>query len=128
MTKLIIGSYHSEDDAVNAVAVYELKGHLAKNIIILTNQNNINEIKKQTDVEVKSNAPNSEEDSSLTDKIKKIFTYHSNIELDTREKLIEFGLSPEDASKCMTEVNSGKIVVLADDELRMGQDQSSEGE
>ena len=36
---------------------------------------------------------------------------------------MDYGLSKKDATRCLEDVNAGMIVVLADDELRMGQAQ-----
>lgn len=121
MSKLIVGSYLSEEEAVKAINVYELQGHEAKNIVVLTNDAHKKSLEKRTDVAVKSDTPENEETSTITDKIKEFFTANANLELDTQDKLIEYGLSREDAIRCMADVNLGKIVVLADDELRMGQ-------
>lgn len=121
MSKLIVGSYLSQEDAVKAINIYELTGHEAKNIIALTNEENKESLKDLTDVAVKSNSPKDDENLRMTDKIKNIFTDNADLELDTLDKLIEYGLSKDDAIRCMTDVNLGKIVILADDELRMGQ-------
>lgn len=121
MSKLIVGSYLKEEDAVKAINIYELQGHEAKNIVALTNEKHKESLKELTDVAVKSDSPEDKSKLTITDKIKNIFIANADLELDTHEKLIEFGLSEDDAIRCMTDVNLGKIVVLADDELRMGQ-------
>lgn len=121
MTKLIVGSYLFKEDAIKAVNIYELTGHQAKNIIILTNHENKSELEKLTDVTVKDYSPEHAKKVSLRDRMKIKVMHYANVELDTHEKLVDYGLSIEDAEKCMTDVQMGKIVVLADDELRMGQ-------
>ncbi len=121
MSKLIVGSYLSKEEAVKAINIYELTGHEAKNIVALTNEEIRESLKKLTDVAVKSNTPKEREKETFTRKIKKIFMDNADLELDTIDKLVEYGLPKDDAIRCMADVNSGQIVVLADDELRMGQ-------
>lgn len=121
MSKQIVGSYFSIEEAVKAVNIYELEGHEAKNIIVLTNPENKELLDERTDVAVTDNAPNHKEPSSFTDKIKEMITHQVNFELDTHDKLVDYGLSNEDAKKCLADIQTGKTVVLADDELRMGQ-------
>lgn len=121
MTKLIVGSYPSNEEAVKAVNIYELEGHEAKNIMMLTQPSNKDSLENLTDVAVVADEPTDNEDESFTKKVKNIITHHVEFSLDTHEKLVHYGLSDEEAERCLTDVESGKIVVLADDELRMGQ-------
>lgn len=121
MSKLIVGSYLTKEDAAKAISIYELQGHEANNIIALTNEEHKDSLDKLTDVTVKSDSPADNDQLTITDKIKDIFTANASLELDTHDKLIEYGLSEDDATRCMKDVKLGKIVVLADDELRMGQ-------
>lgn len=119
--KLIVGSYLSKEEAVKAINVYELQGHEAKNIIVLTNEKRKESLDKLTDVAVTDDSEDDNEKPTITERLKSLFTNDTNLELNTHERLVEYGLSEKDATRCLDDVNAGMIVVLADDELRMGQ-------
>jgi|SRR5690625_1706640 len=121
MGKLIVGSYLTKEEAVKAINVYELQGHEAKNIIALTNEERKESLEKLTDVAVTDDSEDDNEKSTITERFKDLFTNNTNLELNTHEKLVDYGLSEKDAIRCLDDVNAGMIVVLADDELRMGQ-------
>lgn len=120
MTKVIVGSYLSQEEAVNAVNIYELEGHEAKNIIILAPHESRESLDHHTDVAVTDNRPNEHQPGTLMDKLKEKITHNVDFKLDTQERLVDYGLSNEDAAQCLTDMQAGKIVVVADDELRMG--------
>src|SRR5690625_4452492 len=126
MARLIIGSYSTEENAINAINNYELKDNEAKNITLLTNSSQPGKIESKTDVNVSSILDDLEESTDLLTKIKRFIINYPDIELDTIEKLVNFGLSKEQAERALTKVQAGKIVVLADDELRMGHETSIE--
>lgn len=121
MGKLIVGSYRTKEEAVKAINVYELQGHEAKNIIALTNEERKDSLEKLTDVAVTDDSEDENEDPTITDRLKNLFTNQTNLELNTIDSLVEYGLSKEEATCCLADLNDGMIVVLADDELRMGQ-------
>ncbi|MBP1970090.1 hypothetical protein J2Z83_002206 [Virgibacillus natechei] len=122
----IIGSYPSKDEAVNVVDRLELKGYNAKNIIIFANNDHSKDLEKRTDVKVKTD-PSENEDESFIDKVKKIFTEHTDTDshIELHEKLINSGVSEHQAKKYTDEVQAGNILVLADDNLKMGNDATS---
>src|SRR5690625_7000147 len=120
MAKLIIGSYTTEEYAINAINAYELKGHEDKNIILLTNISLPKMIENRTDVNVSNISHDVEKSPTLLTKIKRFIINHADIELDTIEKLVHFGLSKGQAETALAEVKAGKILVLADDQLKMG--------
>jgi|GEM_PF-5846672 len=120
MAKLIIGSYLTEEYAINAINAYELKGHEAKNIILLTNSSLPERLENRTDVNVSSISHDVEKSPTLLTKIKRFIINHADIELDTIEKLVHFGLSKGQAETALAEVKAGRILVLADDQLKMG--------
>lgn len=122
MAKIIVGTYHSKEEAIKAITIFELTGHESKNIIVLTNRENAKTLNIK--ITVKTDAPDNKEEPSFTNKFKNFFTRKNDFELDTVEKLVDYGLTHADAEKCLTEVKAGKIVVLADDKLRMGNDPS----
>lgn len=121
MTVQIIGKYQSVTDAVKASSNLELKGFKAKNILMLTNHHP-DELTDLTDVNIASSLPIDETNITFFDKVKKRFTKQSDRTLDLHERLIRFGVSEEQAAEYIADVESGKTVVIADDELKMGHD------
>lgn len=128
MAKEIIGSYPSKDEAVNVVERLELKGFIAKNIIIFANSDYAKEMEKRTDVKVKSDGTTNEYDESFMDKVKKVFTDHTDTDshIELHEKLINAGVSEHQTKKYVDEIKSGNILVVADDKLRMGNDATND--
>jgi hypothetical protein len=123
MTIQIIGKYQSMIDAANVANGLELKGFKARNILILTNQHP-KELEAHTDVNIASSLQQIEDENETTptffDKLKKRMAKHNNHTLDMHDRLIEFGVSEEQAVRYIADVESGKTVVIADDELKMG--------
>ncbi|WP_373895533.1 general stress protein [Virgibacillus natechei] len=128
MANQIIGSYSSKDEAVNVVERLELKGFIANNIIIFANSDYAKEMEKLTDVKVKSDGTANEDDESFMDKVKKVFTDQTDTDphMALHEKLINAGISEHQAKKYADEIKSGNILVVADDELKMGNDATSD--
>lgn len=119
MAKRIVGAYQTEIEAINVVNGLELKGMKAKNITILTTKN-AQELKNRTDVKVESNVPFVKNEASFIIKFKRALLKETDQELDFHEKLTNLGLSLEQVGKCITDIESGMVLVIADDELKMG--------
>ena len=119
MTIQIIGKYQSVIDAVKVASGLELKGFKAKNILILTNHKH-GELKDLTDVGVASNRPDEEKPETFLTKVKRRLFNPLDQTVDLHEKLVQFGVSAEDATTYIEDVESGKTLVIADDELKMG--------
>lgn len=115
----IIGKYHDVNEVVNVASGLELKGFKARNILIITNQNP-EPLRKLTDVKVVSNIPSEEKELTLFDKFKQPFLKQSEDSLDLKEKLMRFGVLEELVTTYLTDIEAGKTVVIADDELKMG--------
>lgn len=115
----IIGKYPDVTKAVKVASGLELKGFKARHILIITNHSS-EALKKLTDVEVVSNIPPEENEVTLFEKFKQQFLKHSDDTLDLKEKLLRFGVLEELATKYIADVEAGKTVVIADDELKMG--------
>ena len=122
MTKRVLGSYETVKEALHAADVYALGGHSEDNIIMLTNEENAAKLEGKTPVQIKTDNPSTEpESASFIDKVKDVFTpAEEHVELDTTEKMTAFGLSQQEADSSMEEVKNGHIVIIVDDELRMG--------
>lgn len=117
----ILGTYPSEQEAITSVEVHALAGLREDNITLFANTENAKSLENHTQVTVKANQPMEDEaDSSWMDKIKDMFSNDEDFDLHSEEQLRDFGLTSDEASKCLEAVEAGKIVVFADDEIRMG--------
>ncbi len=122
MAKEVVGVYHSPEEAMKGINIYELKGHHSKNIIALTNENDAETLDKLTNVTVQTKTLTNEDSFKVKgQKIIESILGNEDVELDSVDKLVDFGLTTESAQKCIESVKAGNIVVLADNELRMGQ-------
>lgn len=128
MTKYIYGSYLSEDEAIKAADGLELKGLKAKDITILSNQSTVKELTKRTDVNVQTTSAKSNQNDPIMSKIRKTFNKGQSSDPNLYTRLINLGITPEIAQECVDDVNSGKVLMIVDDDdLRMGNDQSTIG-
>lgn len=119
-----IGAFSTEMDAIHAANNLELKGFKADNIIIFTKNSSPKKMKQYTDVHVHSDYhPHRNEDRSLLNKMKTTFTNSEQEEetLNNYEKLIKLGFSKTEATKFMSELQTGYTLIIADDDdIRMG--------
>ncbi|MGP4106429.1 general stress protein [Virgibacillus sp. L01] len=126
MANEIFGPFHSKEDAIKKVSVLELKGLKAENITVFTNKENTDELEERTDVYVENNATEDDRNDSFTDKIKKVILNSQDSGLNIHEKLVQLGVSDKQASIYVDAIESGEILVIADDELKMGNDPTSD--
>src|SRR5699024_2403332 len=129
MAKHLLGSYETEDEVIKAIDVYRLEGHQARNVVIFTNEKHVESLEEKTSNQItnKTDHPEieEEEDPGIMEKIKETLSPSEDFEINTTEKLISYGLTPEEAEKSIREVEAGKIVIIVDDELRMGHDENN---
>ncbi|UJL45292.1 general stress protein [Virgibacillus sp. NKC19-16] len=111
MTKRIIGSYGSEEEAVNAVNNLEIQGYKPNDISIITNKDKTTKIKKDTDANIKSGKPGPKNNESFIDKVKRVFTDDIT---DPYEQLLELGVAKEDAKTHQGELKSEKFLVVVE--------------
>lgn len=121
MAKQVLGCYETPEEALTAVESYALSGHRESSIVIFTNEENAKLLEGYTKVTIKTDRPLLEESANLTDKLRDTFKPYKELELDSIEKLIEFGLSQKEAEGSMLELRNGHIVIFADERIRMGQ-------
>src|SRR5699024_12791862 len=106
---------------VTSSEVDALAGHHERNMTVCANTENGKSLENHRQVTVKANQPMEDEaDSSWMDKITDMFSNDEDFDLQSEEQLRDFGLTSDEASKCLEAVEAGKIVVFADDEIRMG--------
>ncbi|MEC5425367.1 general stress protein [Virgibacillus sp. C22-A2] len=110
MTKHIIGSYNSVEEAVNKVLDLKIEGHRAEDITVITNRNNKDDIENHTDVQVKSGIPE-KNSGSFTEKIKQIFTDDIT---NPYEQLIRLGIPEGQAKVNQGNLKSEKIIIVID--------------
>src|SRR5690625_4990442 len=103
MAKVIIGSYHSQEDAQNTVDAYELNGNQTQNLFFLTHINNFTH----------------KSISTIADEVEQICLYHQDLD-DNIQQLIDFGLSKKEALKCIIDIELGHTIVIADEKLSIG--------
>ncbi|MGM8213129.1 general stress protein [Virgibacillus sp. W0430] len=122
MTIQQIGVFSTEDKAIHVANNLELKGYKAANITIFTNNSSPNELNKYTDVNIKSDLPSPKKDHTLMEKIKAIFSDSKDDDqaINNYEMLVQLGFSEEEATKWITELEAGNVLVVADDDIRMG--------
>lgn len=117
----VLGCYETPAEALAAVESYALAGHRESSIVIFTNEENAQLMQKYTKINIKTDRPVPEEKLNLTDKIRDKYKPYGDIELDSIEKLMDFGLSKEEAEGSMLELRNGHVVIFVDDRVRMGQ-------
>ncbi|MGM8365764.1 general stress protein [Virgibacillus sp. W0181] len=122
MTMQRIGAYPTVEEAIHAANNLELKGYKAANIVIFTNKRSQEDIKKYTDVNINHDITEQDENDSLIDKVKTLFTDSESDEEERSnyEKLVNLGFSEKQATKWTAELEAGSTMIFADDEIRMG--------
>lgn len=121
MAKQILGCYETPQEALTAVESYALSGHRESSIVIFTNEENAKLLEGYTKVKIKTGRPVPEEEVNITDKLRDRYKPYGDVELDSIEKLMDFGLSKKEAEGSMLELNNGHVVVFVDGRVRMGQ-------
>lgn len=116
MVKRVFGSYSTEEEAIEGVKELQEKGYTAEDLLLLGNKDTQEVLEENTNVEVKSSPVSN--GNSLMDKIKRAFTQENGPEESTGtvNKLVEYGLSEEQASRYAPEVEEGKVLIAADEE------------
>ncbi|WP_164669723.1 general stress protein [Virgibacillus doumboii] len=123
MANEIYGPYKSNKEAVTKAEILELKGHKGENITIFANKHNANALENRTDITIESDMSVNKTGDSFFDKIKKaVLTDKPDTNTDLHEKLVEHGISKEQAKTYKEEIELGNVLIVADDELKMGND------
>lgn len=120
----VYGPYSTIAEARKNIDILGLEGVKNEHIFVFSSKDVLNELKNQTDAHIEGdNTANSTENHSLIDKLKNFFsTNDSNSEENIQEKLRSLGISDKQAEKYMSDITSGNILVVADNEKRMGHD------
>lgn len=118
MSKRILGTYPTVKEVKDAIAIFELQGHESKNVLIFGNNLDDSVFQRHNIVNFETN--DSLEDESFIEKIKDNLPIKDLPNFSTSEDLMEYGLSLSAAVRALTGVQNGLMVVIVDDELRMG--------
>ncbi|WP_185959669.1 general stress protein [Lentibacillus cibarius] len=122
MAEEIFGPFDSVEDTVKTVNILELEGYSNTNITIFAHGKYADKLNDQTDVSVTSFDPESTQDQSFLEKIKKVFFNDIHETDDLYGHLLDRGLSEDQAKDYSNQVQSGKIVITAENEWKMGND------
>lgn len=124
MSNEVYGPFPSVDDVVALVDRIQLKGLTAKNIAIFTNRDHLEELKRRTAVKIETDTSDikPENKDSLMYKVKNIFIHDEDTTLNIQDKLVELDISDANAAVYSKQIEAGKILVVADDKIRMGHD------
>lgn len=117
----VLGCFETPAEALAAVESYALAGHRESSIVIFTNEENAKMLEGYTKIKIKTDRPVPEKELNLTDKMRDRYKPYGDIELDSIEKLMDFGLSKKEAEGSMLELRSGHVVIFVDERVRMGQ-------
>lgn len=119
MPKRVLGIYSTVEETRDAVDVFELRGHESKNVVIFADNINQAQFKDHQIVNLHPTQHLHEEEGFIEKIIDNLPTAEVP-KFSTTNKLIEYGLSETEATKALSAVRNGNIVVIVDDELRMG--------
>lgn len=119
MTKQVVGTYNSEDSVIGAIQELKSKGYDYNDMSIITNnQENQHFLEYRTEAAVHDMSA----DMSLTEKIKSAFNDDESDNLE--KKLVDIGVSRNEATSYAADVNAGKILLIVDSVNDIGHKQS----
>lgn len=122
----VFGSFQSKDEAIKEVDKLSLGGIPSNHITLFTVQESADELVKETDGMVEN--VDEDHDDNLLSKLKKIFVKISDTDKSLHDELKKAGLSEEQATRYAEEVRKGTILVLADNQVKMGHHSANVGE
>lgn len=119
MTKRIVGTFKSEEEVLETLDALEAEGYLSKDLQILTTNKDADNLRGSTEVFVESGEAESEKavKQSLIDKVKGAVPFMDDPEDPSlvREKLMEMGVSHEEAMKFAPSGDTGSIFIIAEE-------------
>lgn len=115
MANIVVGSYSTEKEAVEAVRHFKEKGYKPEDLLLLTNRDNSEKLKDQTDVHIEDTVAEHEGDESFMDKIKRALVQDVGPEdnLSNFDKLISYGLSEQQAEEYARSLEAGNMIIIA---------------
>lgn len=128
MSKFVEGSYLSIEEAQKAIDVLVSRGYAENDITLVTNPSVRNSISMDTDVEVSTEydgatdngATDNEDDRSMWDKIKDVFTVDTYDE--TSYDSPDYNREDDVLYNYKDDIDNGNIIVLVDGDPNMGTD------
>ncbi|WP_164216008.1 general stress protein [Virgibacillus sp. YIM 98842] len=121
----VFGPYESRDEVINMVTALQLKGYKSSNISLFAHEDYAEDLIKHTDVNVESETDSKQNQPKFVEKIQRLFSNDKNSHATLYEKLTNENISGKQADKLMEAIENGEIVVIADNELKMGNDSTS---
>lgn len=119
MSKRIIGAFKSEEEALETIDALEAEGYLTKDLQILTTNKDADNFRGSTNIFVESEEAESEKDAkpSLVDKVKSAIPFVDDPGDPSlvRKKLVEMGVSHDEAVKFAPPGDTGSIFIIADE-------------
>lgn len=119
MVRRVLASYFSEDKLVDTLTEFKMKGYTSEDFLIFTAEVDVNSIHAHTD-EFLERLPTIRRDlnsGTVVEEIKKSFAEGSGTKppFISLDKLIELGISREEASVYGIEADDGNILVLVEE-------------
>jgi uncharacterized protein (TIGR02271 family) len=119
MSKKIVGVYETESEVVESVNRLKEEGYTPESISILANENQETAlIRRETDVDTESSHYEKEEEPDFWEKVKAAVSGDDAAEThssDYKSRLKDLGLSESEMEKQQTNIENGKIIVMAPD-------------
>jgi len=122
----VFGPYESTDEVIKMVNTLELKGYKSSNISLFAHEDKTEDLVKNTDVNVESETASEKNQPKFIEKVQSLFKNTSDNHAGLHEKLTDGNISDKQAEKFIEEIEDGKVVVIADNALRMGNDSTSD--
>ncbi|MFA1819828.1 general stress protein [Virgibacillus oceani] len=122
----VFGPYESTDEVRKMVTTLELKGYKSSNISLFTHEDHTEDLIKNTDVNVESEADDQNNQPTFMEKMQSLFSNNTDSHSTLHEKLTEGNISEKQAEKFIEAIEDGEIVIIADNQLRMGNDATAD--
>jgi hypothetical protein len=122
----VFGPYETTDEVINMVSALQLKGYKSSNISLFAQEDHTEDLIKHTDVNVESETASEKNQPKFVEKMQNLFTNDKNPHATLHEKLTNGNISDKQAEKYVEAIENGKVVVIADNELKMGNDTTSD--
>lgn len=121
----IFGPYETTDEVVNTVNSLELKGYKSSNISLFAHEDHAEDLIKQTDVNVESETSTEADKHNFIKKMQSLLSNNKNTHTSMYERLKKEDISDNQANNILNAMEEGEIFIIADNELRMGNDSTS---
>jgi hypothetical protein len=122
----VFGPYDNTEEVISVVSTLELKGYKSSNISLFAHEDHTEDLIKKTDVNVESETASERNQPPFIEKLQSLFNNNGDSQAGLHEKLTNGNISDKQAEKYVEAIENGEIVIIANNELRMGNDSASE--